>query len=182
MSRSRSAAVAAAVALAAAGGSAARAQNTAEVRELTFPVLDLDLTTQSLDNTVARSENGKRVDVVLSADVLFAFNRATLTSKARSRIDVAVRELRARRPSQVTVAGYTDAKGSPGYNLELSRRRAAAVARALRSALGSGAPSLQAEGHGEADPVEANTRKDGSDNPKGRARNRRVEITFPKQP
>lgn len=181
MSRSRRPAALAAVAVLAAAG-AARAQNTAEVRQLTFPVLDLELTTQSLDDTVTRSESARRVDVVLSADVLFAFNRATLTSGARSRIDVAVRELRARRPSQVTVAGYTDAKGSPDYNLALSRRRAAAVAQVLRRALGSGAPALLTEGHGEADPVQANTKPDGSDNPKGRARNRRVEITFPKQP
>ena len=182
MSRSRSALALVAAGALAAGGAAARAQNTAEVRDLTFPVLDLELTTQSLDDTVTRSENGRRIDVVLSADVLFAFNKATLTAGARSRIDVALRELRERKPSQVTVAGYTDSKGSPDYNLGLSRRRAAAVARVLRTELGGDAPPLQVEGHGEADPVQANTKKDGSDNPKGRARNRRVEVTFPKQP
>jgi outer membrane protein OmpA-like peptidoglycan-associated protein len=34
------------------------------------------------------------------------------------------------------------------------------------------------KGHGEADPVAPNVKKDGSDNPRGRARNRRVTITF----
>jgi OOP family OmpA-OmpF porin len=180
VSRSRSALALAAVLLAT-GGSPGRAQNTAEVRDLTLPVLDLDITTVSLDDTVSRSENGSRIDVVLSADVLFAFNRARLAAGARSRIGEAVTQLKDRRPSKVTVTGYTDAKGSPAYNLGLSRRRAAAVARALRSALGSGAPPLKVVGRGEADPVRSNTKKDGSDDPRGRARNRRVEITFPKR-
>jgi outer membrane protein OmpA-like peptidoglycan-associated protein len=36
-------------------------------------------------------------------------------------------------------------------------------------------------GHGEADPVARNTNTDGTDNPRGRALNRRVEISFPKR-
>jgi outer membrane protein OmpA-like peptidoglycan-associated protein len=181
MSRSRRAAVLALAALAAAtAGPLARAQNTAEVRDLVLEVRDLDITVTSLDSTVSRSENGRRIDVVLSADVLFAFNRARLTPKATSRIEQAVTELKARRPSRVTVAGYTDSKGSDAYNLGLSRRRAAAVAARLRRRLGPGL-SIAAVGKGEADPVQSNTKKDGSDDPRARARNRRVEITFPKR-
>ncbi|MGZ4276539.1 MAG: OmpA family protein [Solirubrobacteraceae bacterium] len=166
------------------GASAAQtpAPATAEVRGLVLEVRDLDLTTESLDATVRRSENGRRIEVVLSADVLFAFNRARLTSAAGSRIAQAVAELRARRPARVTVAGYTDAKGSPAYNLALSRRRAQAVADRLRAKLGGAGIALTVVGRGEADPVAANTRPDGSDSPRGRARNRRVEITFPKKP
>ena len=60
--------------------------------------------------------------------------------------------------------------------MRLSRRRAQAVAVALRRA--AAPPRLVVRGHGEADPVASNTNKDGSDNPEGRARNRRVTITF----
>ena len=60
------------------------------------------------------------------------------------------------------------------------QRRAQAMAAALRRELGGDAPGLAVRGHGEADPVAANTKKDGSDNPKDRARNRRVTITFPR--
>ncbi len=136
MSRSRSAAALTAAVLAA-GGTLARAQQQpAEVRDLVLPVLDLDVTTVSLDDTVSRSENGRRIDVVLSADVLFAFDRARLTGRAGSRIEQAAAEIRARRATRVTVAGYTDSKGSDAYNLGLSRRRAAAVAGELRRRLG----------------------------------------------
>jgi outer membrane protein OmpA-like peptidoglycan-associated protein len=54
------------------------------------------------------------------------------------------------------------------------------VAAALRRRLGGATPGLVVRGHGEADPVAANQHKDGSDNPAGRARNRRVTITFPR--
>ncbi|MGI8622860.1 MAG: OmpA family protein, partial [Solirubrobacteraceae bacterium] len=111
------------------------------------------------------------------ADVLFAFNKATLSRRARSRIAAAVRALRERKPRRVRVVGYTDSKGSEAFNLGLSRRRAAAVARALRAALGGQAPLLVTQGRGEADPVASNTRN-GTDDPRGRARNRRVELVY----
>ena len=40
------------------------------------------------------------------------------------------------------------------------------------------ASRLAAIGYGEADPVASNTNPDGSDNPRGRALNRRVEIHY----
>jgi OmpA-OmpF porin, OOP family len=38
--------------------------------------------------------------------------------------------------------------------------------------------TLQAQGFGDTRPVAKNTKPDGSDNPAGRKRNRRVTITF----
>jgi outer membrane protein OmpA-like peptidoglycan-associated protein len=60
-------------------------------------------------------------------------------------------------------------------SLGLSRRRAQPVAVALRR---RGAPRLVVRGQGEADPGAPNANKDGSDNPKDRARYGRVTITF----
>lgn len=37
---------------------------------------------------------------------------------------------------------------------------------------------MQAIGYGEADPVAANTNRNGGDSPRGRALNRRVEIHY----
>jgi outer membrane protein OmpA-like peptidoglycan-associated protein len=122
----------------------------------------------------------KRIAVTLAADVLFRFDSAALTGRAESRIDEAAERIRADGPAVVRVTGYTDSKGSDAYNLGLSRRRAAAVAAALRAELGGEAPSLRTQGRGEADPVAPNTKPDGSDNPRGRARNRRVEVVFPR--
>lgn len=73
--------------------------------------------------------------------------------------------------------GYTDAKGSPNYNLDLSQRRAQAVEAVLRTRLGAGYV-FTTTGHGETDPIAPNTTTEGSDNPEGRALNRRVTIRY----
>jgi OmpA-OmpF porin, OOP family len=54
----------------------------------------------------------------------------------------------------------------------------AAVESALQQVFGAGAPPMQSVGNGEADPVASNTNPDGGDGPRGRARNRRVEIHY----
>lgn len=172
------AAVAAALIAAPAGAQtgptgATGAPGSVPVLDLALPVQDVEFPVTSLDGNVSAS--GKRV--VLQSDVLFAFDSARLGPRARSRIAEAVAELRKKGPKAVRVVGYTDSKGSNAFNLRLSRRRAAAVEGALRRALGTDAPTLRTQGRGEADPVANNTR-DGADDPKGRARNRRVELVY----
>lgn len=82
----------------------------------------------------------------------------------------------------VGVVGYTDSVGDPAYNQTLSENRAAAVVAALQP-LVNGAPAmLQPSGKGAADPVAPNQNSDGSDNPAGRAQNRRVTISYTVQP
>jgi outer membrane protein OmpA-like peptidoglycan-associated protein len=145
------------------------------VVDIELPVVDLSYESASLDESVRTTESEDAVELTLAADVLFRFDKATLGPKAQRRIDEVVARVRDASPARVLVDGYTDAKGSSAYNLRLSRRRAQAVAVALRR---GGAPRLVVRGHGEADPVASNTNKDGSDNPEGRARNRRVTIAF----
>ena len=86
--------------------------------------------------------------------------------------------IRQRNPRALRIQGYTDSIGGVSYNLALSRRRAAAVESALKPLLGATGPPMQAVGYGEADPVASNTNPDGGDDPRGRARNRRVEIHY----
>ncbi len=115
--------------------------------------------------------------VTLTADVLFAFTSARLSAKGRARVAETARELRRRGSARLQVVGHTDSKSSTAYNLDLSRRRAAAVARQLKAALAGGdMPAIATSGRGEQDPVAANTTSNGIDSPRGRARNRRVEI------
>ncbi len=71
----------------------------------------------------------------------------------------------------VEVAGHTDSTGSEEYNQQLSERRAGTVAEYLRSR-GILADRLITVGAGEARPIATN------DTAEGRARNRRVELTF----
>ncbi|HEY7485550.1 MAG TPA: OmpA family protein [Streptosporangiaceae bacterium] len=117
---------------------------------------------------------GGTVTVRISADVLFEFGRATLTATARREIGELAARLRSA-SGAVRVVGYTDSIGTPAANLLLSRRRAAAVKTEL--AKRAGAVTIVSVGRGEADPVAPNTAK-GKDFPPGRAKNRRVEVTF----
>jgi OmpA-OmpF porin, OOP family len=68
------------------------------------------------------------------------------------------------------VVGHTDNVGGDDYNMDLSRRRAAAVVSALASQHGIAAGRLKPAGVGPLAPVASN---DGDD---GRAKNRRVEL------
>ena len=68
------------------------------------------------------------------------------------------------------VVGHTDNQGKSDYNLDLSRRRAATVARELTSKYGVAASRLDSFGCGMYAPVTSN------DSEEGRAKNRRVEL------
>jgi outer membrane protein OmpA-like peptidoglycan-associated protein len=139
--------------------------------------IDVQDSVQSLE---VQHQQGALTTVTLSSDVLFAFNSSTLTATAQQTIDNLATRLRGVGAKHISVDGYTDSVGSAAYNLGLSRRRAAAVQRALSAALGgSTAPRIVTHGHGEADPVAPNT-QNGHDNPAGRAQNRRVVISFPR--
>ncbi len=89
---------------------------------------------------------------------------------AKTRIRRAARWLRARGPGDVTVIGYTDDLGPPQHGLDLSYRRAAAVARILRDALPGRV--IAYTGMGEANPRRPNTSE------ANRRQNRRVIITM----
>lgn len=70
----------------------------------------------------------------------------------------------------IAIEGHTDSVGTAAYNLDLSRRRAAAVRDALSSSFHIPAPRLSASGFGAARPIASNSTLDG------RAANRRVEL------
>lgn len=76
--------------------------------------------------------------------------------------------------------GYTDAKGSDAHNQGLSERRAAAVERWFKTKGNLKNVSFVTQGFGAKNPVAPNTKPDGSDDPAGRQKNRRVEIVIQK--
>jgi outer membrane protein OmpA-like peptidoglycan-associated protein len=122
--------------------------------------------------------NGGQVTVRISADVLFEFNKATLTEAARRRIAALAPRLRDAK-GVVRVSGHSDSIGDPGYNLSLSEQRAEAVRAELEKALAGSSTRIQAKGYGETKPVAPNE-QGGKDDPAGRAKNRRVEVTYEK--
>lgn len=131
---------------------------------------------ESISGDVKTEETPKQVQVTLAADVLFAFDQADLAPEAAATIDEVASQLRAGGTGEVEVVGYTDSKGSDQYNQDLSLRRSTAVRDAL--AAKAGGFTYAVSGRGAADPVAPNEKPDGSDNPDGRARNRRVTITY----
>ena len=102
--------------------------------------------------------------------VFFDWGKDTVTSEGMGIIQQAADTYKAGGSVRLQVTGYTDRSGSPQYNLRLSERRAANVARALT---GMGVPQNQmaVSGRGESDNRVPTA--DGVREPQ----NRRVEIT-----
>lgn len=71
---------------------------------------------------------------------------------------------------KVKIVGHTDADGSDASNLDLSKRRAAAVKTSLANDFGITETRMEADGKGEGEPIDKN------DTPAGKANNRRVEF------
>lgn len=71
---------------------------------------------------------------------------------------------------KVKIIGHTDSDGDDNSNLELSKKRAAAVKKALADEFGIDASRMETEGQGETKPVGDNKTVEG------KAQNRRVEF------
>ena len=114
-------------------------------------------------------------DAVLRG-IPFAFNDRTIRPEFLSDLNETVRILNDNPMLSVLIEGYADAVGPESFNLRLSRARAEAV-RDYLVASGIAADRLRVVGRGEIEPLAPNVRDDGSDNPEGRAINRRVELS-----
>ncbi|TDD13467.1 OmpA family protein [Nonomuraea diastatica] len=129
------------------------------------------------DGAQEKSTGTDEESIALRADVLFAFDKADLSAKARQVLDDVAEETRRRAdPSKppVTIAGHTDSKGDDPYNLRLSLRRAQTVRSYLSRRLGTDY-QYKAEGKGETQPV---AEEGGSNDKQASAKNRRVEVSY----
>jgi outer membrane protein OmpA-like peptidoglycan-associated protein len=112
--------------------------------------------------------------------VLFDFDQWELRPDAEPTLRQVAEIIQRYPKAKIMIAGYTDAKGADTYNLQLSERRATSVKTWLVQQCGVNGQRMTTKGWGEAKPVAPNTHPDGSDNPEGRQRNRRVELTVKK--
>lgn len=114
----------------------------------------------------------------IGSDALFPFNQADLTPQAETGLQQLGAMIVKEGKHNLTVEGYTDSIGTAAYNQELSEKRARAVANwlILHSLVAEAAVKVQ--GYGKNKPVAPNTKPDGSDNPEGRQKNRRVEVVI----
>ena len=116
--------------------------------------------------------------VVNLPDVLFAFARADLTLDAQEKVHGIAEVLNDRaRDRRVSIEGHTDSVGNDTFNQQLSERRAQSVAIVLADS-GISSTRITTQGFGEQYPVAPNSNPDGTDNPTGRTKNRRVEVVI----
>ncbi len=123
-------------------------------------------------NTTAPTEKKERYVI---SPVYFDFNKFTLNSSARFKLDKMADILKVLPDIQVSIEGHTDAIGPCSYNQKLSLKRSQFVKDYLISK-GISPSRLTVTGYGESKPVAINRNPDGTDNPQGRHYNRRVEF------
>ena len=118
----------------------------------------------------------------LPGDVLFAFDKADLKPRANVKPhaeDVlweAAYYIQKKSPSRISIQGHTDGIGPAEYNMGLSVRRAEAVRQWLISRKIVTPANSDIKGLGMSKPAAPNFKPNHSDDPVGRAKNRRVEI------
>ena len=161
---------------------AARAAlGSAKILDIVRTTLDIENITRGIESVLKElgaKVSAQEIRIELAADVLFDFDRYELRQEALSSLEKVAEVLRSHAKSPVMIEGHTDGKGSDAYNQPLSEKRAQAVREWLVKQGGASAARISVKGWGKAKPIVPNTRPDGSDDPEGRKKNRRVEITL----
>lgn len=156
----------------------------ARISDLSFVVDDLGGKPTNVAGAVQNlevKETATEIRIELAADVLFDFDKATIKLEAASALHNVALIIRDRGNGRaVRIDGHTDGKGSASYNQALSERRAELVKQWLAQKEAVSQARMTTRGFGATKPVAPNTRPDGSDDPAGRQKNRRVEIVLTK--
>lgn len=124
---------------------------------------------QQMGGQVGIVNTGSQLIVTLPQDILFATNSTSLTGSMQNDLYTLAGSLNRYPNTTVNVLGHTDNVGAAAYNLDLSQRRAQAVASVLINS-GVSAARVRAIGIGEDRPIADNLTA------QGRQQNRRVEI------
>lgn len=102
--------------------------------------------------------------------ILFDVNSDKIKPESYGTIKEMATVLKENPDLKVKIVGHTDADGSDVANLELSKKRSAAVKDFLVKEFGIDESRMQTDGKGENEPIDNNT------TPAGKANNRRVEF------
>jgi len=143
--------------------------------------IDLAPTPEQLSPKVQIAAKDDALVIKVHGDTLFDFDKHTIKTEAEQALKQAGAIIRSSRPRRVEIDGYTDGIGRDEYNRKLSEQRAKAVAHWLASRGYVNGSNVKTNGRGKSNPVAPNTRPDGSDDPIGRAKNRRIEIFLVKR-
>jgi outer membrane protein OmpA-like peptidoglycan-associated protein len=134
----------------------------------------MDQKAKEIQATVAGADVtrvGEGLVVTFESGLMFDFDSDKLRSESKKNLDNLASSLANFGDSKLLLVGHTDSQGSDEYNLDLSRRRADAVAAYLESR-GVSTTRVQTSGRGETEPVASN------DTDPGRQQNRRVEVAI----
>jgi outer membrane protein OmpA-like peptidoglycan-associated protein len=159
----------AAAAAAKANTQAEQAQNQANQAQ-TLARRGSDKADQALSAQKAMMNSLTNYKLISTEAIHFKLNSSELTPEDKTQLDSMIQKFDAAKNYAIQLEGFTDTTGPEQFNLELSRRRAEAVARYL--ALNGKIPLYRISilGFGEADPTADNSTL------KGREQNRRVEV------
>ena len=115
--------------------------------------------------------------ITLEDGVLFDFGKSEIRSDASQTLKKLADVFNKAKVPTAHIYGHTDSISDEAFNQQLSEARANAVSGELKK--DGVTATMDATGYGESKPVAPNENADGSDNPAGRALNRRVEIFIP---
>lgn len=152
--------------------------------DLVYRTVDLNVTVIDLagkTRDLQVMETATEIRIELAADVLFDFDKATIRPEAATALHNVAEIIKDKGKGRgVRIDGHTDSKGRDAYNQSLSERRAASVRQWLAEKEGLDRTKMATQGFGAKRPVAPNSKPDGSDDPDGRQKNRRVEIVLAK--
>jgi outer membrane protein OmpA-like peptidoglycan-associated protein len=151
------------------------------VESLVFGIENLVFKIENIGGQVQAlqvKETATETRIELPADILFDFDKDQVRQTAEPALKQAADLIRANAKGTVRIEGHTDAKGADVYNLKLSQRRAQSVQIWLTERGGLRGVRFVTQGLGKNRPAAPNAKPDGSDDPEGRQKNRRVEIVF----
>lgn len=110
------------------------------------------------------------------SNIYYEYDKADLIPASKLVLDTLYDILKENPTITIELSAHTDSKGADKYNEELSQKRAESCTNYLTNEKGIAKDRIVAKGYGKTMPVAPNTNPDGSDNPEGRAKNRRTEF------
>ena len=144
----------------------------AEPPKLTAEQVEATLTELKAEKTI------EGITINLPEQILFEFDKYAVRSAAQPTLTKIYQLLSHYQDARVLISGHTDNQGDKDYNQQLSEQRAAAVKYYFVNQFQVEPTRLQTKGYGETEPIAPNAKADGSDNPDGRQKNRRVEVVI----
>lgn len=133
---------------------------------------------QSALQDLGAKVTAQEVKIEMNADVLFDFDKYTLRPEATDSLKKVGQVVQSYPNAPLLIEGHTDSVGPHAHNMKLSDDRAASVKNWLQRNAGIQQSRITTRGWGETKPIAPNKNPNGSDNPTGRQKNRRVELTL----